>query len=335
MSKNKFVDIVNIQVIAGHGGRGAVSFRREKFVPKGGPDGGDGGQGGDIIFQPDHNLHTLLDLRLQKIYKAENGHNGKPKNQTGKNGRNLILNIPPGTLISDSEGILLADIIDKPIIIAKGGKGGRGNQRFATSTNQVPRHAQPGLPGEELSLTLELRLIAQIGLVGLPNAGKSSLLKALTNANPKIAAYPFTTLYPNLGIIKYAESEIIIADIPGLVEGASEGIGLGHTFLRHIDRTEIILHLVEIDYDKNPEKAWQNYQIIQKELAKSSLSLTQKKQLVILNKIDILENKEELNRFLILFQQNKIEPVPISALTGQGLKELIQTLQVLSRESND
>ncbi len=307
----KFVDKVKITVIAGKGGAGAVSFRREKFIPKGGPDGGDGGKGGNVIFLPNSQKQTLMDLKIKTIYKAGNGEPGRGKNQTGKDGSDLIIHVPKGVMIFEDD-TLIADLTEEePFILAKGGLGGKGNARFSTSTNRTPRYAQPGLPGEEKSITLELRLIAQIGLVGLPNAGKSTLLKSLTNANPKIANYPFTTLFPNLGVLRLFDKELIIADIPGLIEGASQGLGLGHDFLRHVARTEILIHLVEA-VPNEPEKAYQNYLVINEELKKSEVDLNNKKQIVVLNKIDVLP-EEELNKTLKIFKTKKIKIIPISA----------------------
>jgi len=320
----KFVDTANIQIKAGDGGRGAVSFRREKYVPKGGPDGGKGGKGGDVILEPAQNIQTLLDLRFQKLYKAKNGDAGRGKNQTGRNGADNIIQLPKGTLVFDKYGAQIADLIDAPFTVAKGGKGGSGNKSFSTSTNRVPRYAQSGLPGEEIEITLELRLLAEVGLIGLPNAGKSTLLKSLTNAHPRIASYPFTTKYPNLGVLKTYDREIIIADIPGLIEGASDGAGLGHHFLRHIDRTHTLIHLVEIPLE-NPESAIDNYNIIQNELKKSQYNLEKKPQIVVLNKIDLLDD-ETIKKIQAQFQQKNIDPIPISAHTGKGIQGLSSKL---------
>lgn len=245
----KFVDIVEIELIAGHGGPGAVSFRREKYIPKGGPDGGNGGSGGSIVLKVSNKVQTLLDLKFKRKYKAKSGSPGRYKNQYGANAPDLVLDVPVGTIIWDENHDMIADLTElgQTLVVAKGGMGGKGNAMFATSTNRAPRIAQPGLPGEERSVTLELKMIAEVGLVGLPNAGKSTLLKALTNAKAKIGNYPFTTLHPNLGVLHFPDSEIVIADIPGLIEGASEGHGLGIDFLRHISRTKVIVHLVSLE----------------------------------------------------------------------------------------
>jgi GTP-binding protein len=320
-SFKKFVDKVEISVVAGHGGAGAVSFRREIYVPKGGPDGGDGGQGGSVILQPDDSIQTLLDLRLSRIYNAKNGDAGKGRNQSGKKGEDKIIKVPKGTMVMDDNNNLIVDLVDyEPFIIAHGGKGGRGNQHFATAVNKVPRYAQKGLPGAELSITLELRLIAEVGLIGLPNAGKSSLLKQITKANPKIANYPFTTLYPNLGVLKYDDKEIIFADIPGLIEGAADGAGLGHDFLRHVARTKILVHLIELIPD-DFEQCLTNYHTICTELTKSELGLEQKPQLIVLNKADLVE-PSTLAEFTKKFAAQKITVLPISAVTGYGVTEL-------------
>jgi len=272
----KFLDQAKIFLKAGDGGSGSASFRREKYIEFGGPDGGDGGRGGSIIFAADKNLNTLIDFRYQQHFKAEKGQDGKGKKKTGKSGKDLILKIPIGTQIFEEDNNTLIEDLTKPeqkIIIANGGKGGLGNVRFKSSTNRAPRKFTKGTLGEEFWIWLQLKTIADIGIVGLPNAGKSSLLAAITNANPKIANYKFTTLNPNLGVAEYDNKEITIADIPGLIEGAHEGIGLGDKFLRHIERCKSILHLIDITNDNLIE----NYSKVRKELFKYSNKLTKKK----------------------------------------------------------
>jgi GTP-binding protein len=285
----KFVDIASIEVIAGNGGNGCVSFHREKFVPKGGPDGGDGGNGGSVVFKADSQLHTLQDIRYHRKYKAENGHPGEGSNRSGKKGKDIVIKIPVGTLIRDLEkDEVLADLTEDGQIYtaAKGGTGGWGNQHFATSTNQTPRFAKPGLPGESLHIELELKLLADVGLVGFPNAGKSTLLSALSAARPKIADYPFTTLVPNLGIVKYGDYQsFVMADIPGLIEGAHMGKGLGDQFLRHIERTKILVFIIDV----NDEDIAKSFHLLLKELIKFNDALAHKPRIVCINKMDTVD----------------------------------------------
>ncbi|MEK7298546.1 MAG: GTPase ObgE [Candidatus Margulisiibacteriota bacterium] len=317
----KFVDQVEIEVQGGHGGAGAISFRREKFIPFGGPDGGDGGEGGSIILRASSRLQTLMDLKVKRIYKAGSGLQGKGRNSHGQDGKSIVIDVPLGTMVfEDNE--LVADLTtaDETLVIAKGGKGGKGNTYFATPTNRTPRRAQPGLPGENRILVLELRLIAGVGLVGLPNAGKSTLLKALTNANPKIAAYPFTTLTPNLGVLKFADQEIVIADIPGLIEGASEGAGLGAAFLRHIDRTKVLVHVVEMVPDA-PEQTWIHFQTVQTELETTDYEITAKPMIVVLNKADQLSEAEQVEQ-TSAFSAQGIKPIVLSAAAQTGIDVL-------------
>lgn len=325
-----FIDQAKIFVIAGNGGSGVVSFRREKFVPKGGPDGGDGGKGGNVIIQTDPNLHTLLDFRYRRRFKAQSGKHGQGANKTGRSGQNLIIRVPKGTLVkkNDTEQVL-TDLVDdnQQVIIARGGRGGRGNARFATSTNQTPRNAEPGEEGESRQILLELKLIADVGLVGLPNAGKSTLLSRLTAAQPKIADYPFTTLSPNLGIVRYKEHlSFVMADIPGLIEGAHDGKGLGLEFLRHIERTKVLAFLIEytsLDFV-------QDYQVLRNELNRYNPELLKRPSVIVLTKID-LATDEETN---VIERVNKLEiPVlKISALTGTGLDELKNRLWELIQD---
>jgi GTP-binding protein len=316
-----FIDQAKILVIAGNGGHGVVSFRREKYVPKGGPDGGDGGNGGDVIVQTDSNLHTLLDFRYRTRFKAESGKHGQGAKKTGRNGQDLIIQVPKGTLIKDEETEeILADLVDdnQRVVVAKGGKGGRGNARFATPTNQTPRNAEPGDEGQSKTILLELKLIADVGLVGLPNAGKSTLLSKLSAARPKIADYPFTTLSPNLGIVRYKEGfSFVMADIPGLIEGAHEGKGLGLDFLRHIERTKVLAFLIEI----TSENIFHDYEILKDELQSYNPKLLIRPCLVVLTKIDLPagDNSEER---IEKIKQLGLPILKISALTGERLDEL-------------
>ncbi len=285
----KFLDQIKIYLKAGNGGDGSPSFRREKFIEYGGPDGGDGGKGGSVVLKSDLNLNTLIDYRYQQHHKAERGENGMGQNRTGKSGENLILKVPLGTQVFEEDNkTLLYDFtkLEEEFVVANGGKGGLGNTRFKSSTNRAPRKFTKGTTGEEFTIWLQLKTIADIGIIGLPNAGKSSLLASITNANPKIANYHFTTLNPNLGVAKYDDKEITIADIPGLIEGAHEGTGLGIQFLKHIERCNTLLHLIDITND-DLEKA---YHQVKNELKSYSPDLLKKKELVVLNKIDLIDN---------------------------------------------
>jgi len=295
----KFLDQAKIYVKAGNGGSGSASFRREKFVEFGGPDGGDGGDGGSIVLIAEENLNTLIDYRFQQHFKAENGQNGMGKKKTGKAGKDLILKVPVGTQIFEEDNNTLIEdleIAGQKIIVAKGGKRGLGNVRFKSSINRSPRKKTDGFEGESFWIWLQLKVIADIGIVGMPNAGKSSLLSVLTKAKPKIADYPFTTLNPNLGVTSYSDKEVTIADIPGLIEGAHEGIGLGDKFLRHIERCKSLIHLIDI----TNEDILENYLKIRNELSKYSKNLLKKKEIIVFNKIDIIntsEIKEKINNF--------------------------------------
>ena len=298
----KFLDQVKIYVKAGNGGDGSPSFRREKFIEFGGPDGGDGGKGGSVILRAERNLNTLVDYRFQQHHKAKRGENGSGQNRTGKNGEDLVLKVPLGTQVFEEDNkTLIFDFmnIEEKFIVASGGKGGLGNTRFKSSTNRAPRKFTKGFIGEEFVIWLQLKTIADIGIIGLPNAGKSSLLAALTNANPKIANYKFTTLNPNLGVTKYDNKEITIADIPGLVEGAHKGTGLGIKFLKHIERCKSLLHLIDITNDDLKK----SYKQIKNELKSYSSKLSKKKELVILNKIDLMDNKD-LKKIIKEFSKN-------------------------------
>jgi GTP-binding protein len=326
-----FTDQVEIQVKSGKGGDGMVHFRREKFVPQGGPDGGDGGKGGDVVFEVKSTFNTLSTYRQNQKFKAEDGVNGGPSQMSGRYGNDLILYVPPGTLLYDANtGELIGDLTEpgQRLIVCKGGRGGRGNQHFATSRNQVPRTAEKGEPAEERHIKLELKLIADIGLIGVPNAGKSTLLSVLTNARPKIAPYPFTTLEPNLGVANIDEdTTVVLADIPGLIEGASHGAGLGHDFLRHIQRTRVLVHLL----DGLSEDPVADYSQINSELALFDPNLAKKPQIVALNKIDQPEVQEKLAELQKKFKQLKVELMTISALARTNTRELLvkayQTLQ--------
>jgi GTP-binding protein len=321
-----FVDEAKIWVKAGDGGNGCVSFRREKYIPKGGPDGGDGGKGGDIYFVTDVNLDTLLDFAGKHHWQAGNGKPGSSNNKTGANGEDLIIRVPPGTLIYDTDlDLLLKDLdeIGMKVCVCLGGRGGKGNKQFATSTHQTPRYAEPGKPGQERNLRLELKLIADVGLVGMPNAGKSTLISRCSAARPKIASYPFTTLEPILGIVKLSDDRrLVMADLPGLIEGAHKGAGLGFEFLRHIERTRIIVHILDI-MPTDGSDPLKNYRRIRKELEKYSKTLAEKKEVVVANKID-LDPEGKIVKKLRKHLKHRI--YPISAVTGKGLKDLCETL---------
>jgi len=330
----KFVDETIITVRSGDGGSGCTSFRRERYIERGGPDGGDGGDGGHVILKIDPGKRTLYDYRRQKLQKAKNGAPGMGKQKHGRNGSNCTIALPPGTIVSNAEtNKIIIDLTntENEYIIARGGMGGRGNKRFASSTNRAPRHSQPGIPGIELKIKLELKLLADVGLVGLPNAGKSTLISSISAARPKIADYPFTTLTPILGMVDPPFGEpFAVADIPGLIEGAHEGTGLGISFLKHIERTGILHHLInssEID-PGSPLKA---FNLINNELSKYSRTLTQKTQIVVLNKIDLPGTEENVKAFRQAL--DNIQVLTLSAATGKGVKELVKILSSrLSKE---
>ena len=331
------IDNVKISIKSGDGGRGCVSFRREKYVPKGGPNGGDGGKGGDVIFQADNSLATLIDFRYKKIYKAKNGAHGQGGDKTGKSGEDTIILVPCGSIIKDAEtGYILADLIKngETYFAAKGGKGGRGNARFATSTNQAPREAEPGIKGEEKDIEIELKLIADVGLVGLPNAGKSTLISKISAAKPKIADYPFTTLQPNLGIVRYKDYQsFVVADIPGLIEGAHTGKGLGIRFLKHIERTKVLVFLLdatELPYKENKKE---DYEILVHELAGYDKKLLEKPQMICFSKIDTLTDEQKKQLSKIKFSRGRgkasIPVLSISAITGENLGKLLDEIWML------
>ncbi len=322
----KFVDEVKINAKAGDGGKGCLSFRREKYIPLGGPNGGDGGNGGDVCFVVDTNLGTLLDLRYRQHYNAGNGEGGRGKDQHGKSGATLTIRVPPGTLIyDDGTGELLADLTEpgEPLVLLKGGLGGRGNARFVSSTNRAPRKTQPGLPGERRTLRLQLKLLADVGLVGLPNAGKSTLIASVSAARPKIADYPFTTLVPNLGVVRYGDYQsFVMADIPGLIPGASEGHGLGIRFLRHIERTDLFLHLVDLSGMQEGDPL-ENFRAINRELEHYNPELLERPMLVVFTKLDVTAVREQLPAMREAFTDLGYTTFAVSAVTGEGTAELV------------
>lgn len=322
----KFIDEAKIYVKAGNGGRGCVSFRREKYIPRGGPDGGDGGKGGDVIIVADERLASLLDFQYKRHYEAERGEHGQGNKRAGKDGQDIIIHVPLGTVIKDTEtGEIIADFI-KPgqrIIATKGGRGGKGNAFFATSTRQAPKFAQPGERGEERWLYLELKLLADVGIIGYPNAGKSTLISHISAAKPKIADYPFTTLQPHLGVVRFGEHrDFVVADIPGLIEGAHKGKGLGIKFLKHIERTSLFIHLIDISpqTERDPTA---DFEIIDRELKAFNPDMAKRPQIVALNKIDITEARKGLPKLLKFFKAKGLPVFGISAATGEGLDKLV------------
>jgi len=321
----KFIDEVEVRVLGGHGGRGCVAFLREKYRPHGGPAGGDGGRGGSVVLVADDRLTTLLDLKFQPLLRAEHGEHGRGKSQHGKMGPDLIARVPVGTLVRDAAtGETLADLArpGESVIAAQGGKGGWGNARYATPTNQAPRKAQPGLPGEERLLHLELHLLADVGLVGYPNAGKSSLIRLVSAARPRVADYPFTTLVPHLGVVRVAEAQFVIADIPGLIEGAHAGEGLGTRFLRHLSRTEVLIHMLDLG-ELSGRDPVDDYDRINRELEQFDTSLAAKPQIVVANKIDLTDARQRLPEVRSRLAARGIETHAISAATGEGVESLM------------
>ncbi len=320
-----FVDKATITLVAGKGGNGAIAFHREKYVAAGGPDGGDGGKGGDVVFVADDNMSTLMDFRYKRKYVAANGMDGQGRFKTGKDGEDLVIRVPRGTLVRDKEsGAIIQDISgNEPYILAKGGKGGWGNKHFATPTRQVPRFAKPGLPGQKREVTLELKLLADVGLAGFPNVGKSTLLSVVSKAHPKIANYHFTTLYPNLGVVYAMEGvSFVMADIPGIIEGASEGAGLGHDFLRHIERCRLIIHVVDVSGSEGRDPV-EDFKAINEELVRYNETLASRPQIVAANKCDIVEDPEMMERFRAYVTEQGYELFEISAATHQGVRELV------------
>jgi GTP-binding protein len=330
-----FIDEVSIWVQAGKGGNGCRAFRREKFIPRGGPSGGDGGDGGDIVLRSDPNYNTLLHFRFNPEHKASAGRPGEGSNKTGKSADDTILPVPPGTIVYNTEtGEKLYDFseYEQEYVVARGGRGGRGNARFATSTNQAPQRADPGEPGEEFRLRLELKLLADVGLVGFPNVGKSTLISALSASRPKIADYPFTTLEPNLGVVRGEGHEtFVMADIPGIIEGAHEGHGLGIKFLRHIERTGLLLHIIDVSEfsDRDPVE---DYHVILRELESHSPKLLEKPMIVAANKIDACQDPERIAALEAFCRSKQVNFTRISAATGEGVDELRRTLSRLIRE---
>lgn len=317
----QFLDKSKIKIISGHGGNGMVAWRREKYVDKGGPAGGDGGNGGDIYFIADENMSTLMDFKYQSVFKAESGVNGRTKSQHGRCGKDLYIKVPVGTMVKDLKtGNIIGDLVKNAdtLLVAKGGRGGRGNARFATAQKRAPQFCEPGEPGIERDLELELKLIADVGLLGMPNAGKSTFISVISSAKPKIADYPFTTLVPNLGVVtKPSGDGFVVADIPGLIEGASKGVGLGHEFLRHVERCRFLVHIVDLTLE-NP---LDNYKKINLELKKHSQRLADLYQIVALNKIDAIP-KEETEKYLKKFQKICKDVYAISAVTGENIEQL-------------
>jgi GTP-binding protein len=333
-----FVDEVEIHVAAGHGGRGAMSFRREKFVPRGGPNGGDGGPGGNVYIVANPNLNTLLNFRFQRKFEAGRGQHGEGSNRTGRTGADVTLEVPVGTQVfergADGEYVLAHDltVADTPVLVARGGLGGRGNAQFATATNRAPRHAQPGLPGEEKDLRLQLKLLADVGLVGFPNAGKSTLISRISAARPKIADYPFTTLEPNLGVVSLSDDRtFVVADVPGLIEGAHEGHGLGHRFLSHLERTKVLVHLVDVSSASGRDPV-EDFDVIVRELRlfpgrdAAGERLQDKPMIAAANKIDALDDPSRLERLRAHLQRAAIPLYPVSAATGEGVPALLEAM---------
>ena len=325
----KFIDEARILVKAGDGGQGCVSFRREKFIPLGGPDGGNGGRGGDIILVASRSHSTLLDMKYRQHHTAKRGGHGEGNNRTGKDATDIVLIVPMGTLVKDdASGETLADLTEEGqrFVVAKGGIGGKGNAWFTSSRYQAPRFAQEGMPGDERWVKLELKLLADVGIIGFPNVGKSTFIARVSAARPKIADYPFTTLTPNLGVVKYGDLEsFVIADIPGLIEGAHQGLGRGIKFLRHVERTKVLLHIIDISDPSSPG-AWQNYRTINGELEKFSAAMMEKPQIVAINKIDLTDTREKLEKEMAQLEKNGIKAYPFSAVTGEGTREILNEL---------
>lgn len=321
-----FVDRVKIHIKGGNGGNGAVSFFRAKYITHGGPDGGDGGKGGDVIVVGSDSMNTLLDFRYKRKFQAQNGENGEKRNRSGKDGEDVTIRVPVGTVIREAEsGRIMADITkpNVPVVLIQGGKGGKGNQHFATATRQAPRYAEPGRTAKEYDVILELKLIADVGIIGFPNVGKSTLLSMVTNANPKIANYHFTTLSPNLGVVRGRDgSDFVLADIPGLVEGASEGVGLGHDFLRHVERTKVLIHVVDAAALEGGDPV-ENVRKINEELENYNPELRKRPQVIAANKMDLPGAQEHFQALKATYEPQGIAVYPISAATKTGLDELL------------
>lgn len=331
-----FIDTAKIYVKAGDGGNGCVAFRREKFVPRGGPSGGHGGKGGDVYMRGNAQLNTLLQFRFNQHFVAKRGQHGMGSDRHGKDGEDLIIDVPAGTIVFEKEGRRLLYDFCRPgeqVMIAQGGKGGRGNSAFKSSVNQAPKRAEEGLPGEEKTLLLELKLLADIGLIGFPNVGKSTLISVISAARPKIADYPFTTLTPNLGVVAYTpEYHFVVADIPGLVEGAHRGTGLGDKFLRHVERTRLLAHLIDVS-ESSGRNPVEDFKVVQRELALFKPELAAKPQILVASKIDALQDKKRLQAVESLARQEKLPLVPISAVTQQGVRQLLDLFAVRLREA--
>ncbi len=323
----KFIDEAKIYVKAGDGGKGCISFRREKFVPRGGPNGGNGGKGGDVIVHASISHRTLLDLKYRQHHMAKHGGNGGGNNRTGRNSENVEIIVPVGTIIRDEDsGEILADLTTdgQSYIVAEGGIGGKGNAWFTSATHQAPRFAQDGIKGKERWIRLELKLLADVGIIGFPNVGKSTFISKVSAARPKIADYPFTTLVPHLGVVKYGNFEtFVIADIPGLIEGAHEGMGMGTRFLRHIERTTVLLHILDISNEESLETAWHDYETVNHELACFNPKLKEMPQVVTINKIDLPITRERLKKAIDIFEKNSVEVLTFSAITGEGIQKVI------------
>jgi len=328
----KFIDEAKIFVKAGDGGRGCVSFRREKYVPKGGPDGGDGGRGGDVVIRASLSRRTLLDFKFRQHHVAKSGGHGEGAKRTGRDASDVEIVVPVGTMVRDANtGEILVDLTadGASFVVAKGGMGGRGNARFATATRQAPRFAQPGIAGEERWITLELKLLADVGIVGLPNVGKSTFISRVSAARPKIADYPFTTLVPHLGVVQYGDNEsFVIADIPGLIEGAHTGLGMGVQFLRHIERTSALLHIIDISGESS-KGAWHDYELINRELELFSPDMRDKRQVVAISKIDLTATRERAKKNIDTFSRKGIKLFTFSAATGEGVPEVLRELIAL------
>src|SRR6476620_7965174 len=323
-----FIDQTKVYVKGGDGGNGMVAFRREKYVPKGGPAGGDGGKGADVIFEVEEGLRTLMDFRYQRHFKAPRGEHGMSKNQHGKNSKDMIVKVPPGTVVMDAETKeVIADLVEngQRAIIAKGGRGGRGNSRFATPSNPAPELAENGEPGQEREVILELKVLADVGLVGFPSVGKSTLLSVVSSARPKIAEYHFTTITPNLGVVETEDNRsFVMADLPGLIEGAHEGVGLGHQFLRHIERTRVIVHVIDMSGLESRDP-YEDYLTINKELQEYNLRLTERPQIIVASKMDMPDSAENLAQFKEKLQEDY--PIfPISSVTREGIRELLYAI---------
>ena len=327
----KFIDEAQISVKAGHGGPGSIHFRRETMEPRGGPDGGDGGKGGSIFIIPDPNLSTLMDFRFRKKYQAENGNPGRGQRKNGPDGEDIYLKVPIGTIIKDTDtGDVIIEILEKtaePILLCKGGRGGKGNTHFATSTHQTPRFSQPGEDGEEKNISLELKLLADVGIIGFPNVGKSSLIASISAARPKIADYAFTTLVPNLGVVRIDEQRsFVVADVPGLIEGAHTGIGLGIRFLKHLERTKIYLHVIDAAAGRDPEH---DYNIVRNELEAFNPDLLNHREIIVFNKMDSAQDTELLDAFVAKLEKERKLFLKISVATQEGIKELVSMLSDL------